>query len=995
MQRRLHQEIIHHDPNALVTVCEPELSVHDFHHSGLSSLQLAAQEGMWQLVVKLLSLGASIDQVNADAANPLNAYFACQSQKTPLYLAIEYGHTLLAQILLACGASQALAFETANTLNNLQMQYRLKQLELDMDIAFSLAFYATIKNDAAVVERILDLLDKDNGNISAVSALLEVALAFDAKSLALVLLQRVGERALRNDPAIYTAGYWASESCKDLLDKACRSDDDWLRTLRQLHVTDRSLKDCLSSAPANIKKEYLAKQKIEMRVDQERLTPEQNAAYAELARGRRLEVELYCETPEEFAVLAEAAWENKNLIILTHLLLHFNLGLFKTFIQNNQSHLAQLWFFLEDKHFHEIALDLKNESELLTRATNFFASESSLLHSLVGQSIHLEKLPDQSFVEFAHKVASDEDALVSALQVSVQDRYPLAAVNIELEESKEEKAGLANPFFRFLEVSPTETKSQFKINVSLSDALTPHDLSIVSVCFNRFGVGINNDEAQKPQEEIRDNPRRKKNKIAPFKDLPSHLWTGYIIPSLDSKNLKALASVSHYMHEYKLITEPALGVQWEANNNLFRARNRRDERLMRLENEAEAINRLLESMQNDLDEKPYGEERDLVFPLKISGGSFLVLALMVYGFINSVIEFNEDRGKLDTLMTADGKSCSAHHACSNYYYTECNDLCDSQGLNELVMALCIIGGVLSLAWTIGASCVLWETCVEGQDRFDHLPLSDLSENTALELNEAKDSMPDPLPHINANTRIGSARNIATALKVQHQREAVQIKHAMAEERRQEDAERKRAEDAERLLREEAAEWDRERMKRLGLPNHSQGKSARLVAGLGQFSPAKVVSGIASLFGKAQPVIHFEAAGTRLLSAENKYDNHDEMEDEGSYQPPVLSGARKSQSGHSSYVPSLFRPSSLVDLEAASAEERKESDQASLIGDAFYRPPASSSSKKGRSSSRRLSNAVGVELVISSSKKSRDRVTEVDNKDHLAIDIHSPRMSGRK
>jgi hypothetical protein len=180
-----------------------------------------------------------------------------------------------------------------------------------------------------------------------------------------------------------------------------------------------------------------------------------------------------------------------------------------------------------------------------------------------------------------------------------------------------------------------------------------------------------------------------------------------------------------------------------------------------------------------------------------------------------------------------------------------------------------------------------------------------------------------------------------------------------------------------------------------LVKSSQDKSGRLLPALGYFSPAKAISVVSAFFG-ARPTIQFEAAKAVLVPAEEKYDSADEVEDDGSYQPPVLSGAKKNQSRQSSALPisslSLFRQASAQSAELY--EEHKQSQSHVDIEDeGGYQPPAPrSSSKKPQSSSRRVPSVWGVELVSSSSHKSKSRPIRADSDDDLVIDIHSPKSS---
>jgi hypothetical protein len=450
------------------------------------------------------------------------------------------------------------------------------------------------------------------------------------------------------------------------------------------------------------------------------------------------------------------------------------------------------------------------------------------------------------------------------------------------------------------------------------------------------------------------------------------------VPSLNSKDLKSLASVSHYTHEYKLAAEPHFDARWIAHDERFIASSRREERLNRFLNEAESINRLLEAMQAGLDEKSFLDEREVCFPTTVMLISSGFTLLAIYGLIYYNAAIADDYTAINLTQ-----SCAATNACN--VYNECIELCESRDLHATAFALSLLGGIFSLTFLLSSFIMLMENCFAGQQRFDDMPLSDVCADALVELREVKSSQPDPLPILQANSPVGYVRQIATEVRSNRLRGAARIQAEIEIEKRDEVIERERVEVAR----------DREGEAYMPLVKSSQDKSGRLLPALGYFSPAKAISVVSAFFG-ARPTIQFEAAKAVLVPAEEKYDSADEVEDDGSYQPPVLSGAKKNQSRQSSALPisslSLFRQASAQSAELY--EEHKQSQSHVDIEDeGGYQPPAPrSSSKKPQSSSRRVPSVWGVELVSSSSHKSKSRPIRADSDDDLVIDIHSPKSS---
>jgi hypothetical protein len=119
----LFKAILDHDTASAVTLIE-QVRVCHVSWGGCNALQIAAREGQQEIVLQLLREGVRVDQVGTH-------------QKTAFYYAIEYGHTLTARILLACGANREEAVLLAK---------QFKQEELIQEIVCLDVDAATVRN---------------------------------------------------------------------------------------------------------------------------------------------------------------------------------------------------------------------------------------------------------------------------------------------------------------------------------------------------------------------------------------------------------------------------------------------------------------------------------------------------------------------------------------------------------------------------------------------------------------------------------------------------------------------------------------------------------------------------------------------------------------------------------------------------------------------------------------------------------------------------------
>ena len=221
--------------------------------TGLSPLQLAARTGSIPEIVSILAEGAGVDEVNYLGEFKSDNPFVEQQTKCPaLYLAMERGHRLAAQVLLAFGADKGSALKLAVQFKNQDVGKELAALQQDPELPFTLIaiFGSEYKGlvyrllGQPLLEIVIDpALDKDKkadaGDESkvgpeetAIAGLIELA-ANKNRSHFLNELLTVGKPLHRSD--VRSAGYWALEKGNsDMVDKVCRNPREKALALCQL-----------------------------------------------------------------------------------------------------------------------------------------------------------------------------------------------------------------------------------------------------------------------------------------------------------------------------------------------------------------------------------------------------------------------------------------------------------------------------------------------------------------------------------------------------------------------------------------------------------------------------------------------------------------------------------------------------------------------------------------------------------------------------------------
>jgi hypothetical protein len=117
---------------------------------GLSPLQIAAYEGMTEVVLALLASEAIINK-RAGRLSDL-------SYKTPLYLAVLRGHGLIAQILLCLGADLEMAIKIAEQEDNDEVLNQLISLTIDSDVFCAVAYWSISHHSFYNNNHLIDLL---------------------------------------------------------------------------------------------------------------------------------------------------------------------------------------------------------------------------------------------------------------------------------------------------------------------------------------------------------------------------------------------------------------------------------------------------------------------------------------------------------------------------------------------------------------------------------------------------------------------------------------------------------------------------------------------------------------------------------------------------------------------------------------------------------------------------------------------------------------------
>ncbi len=219
--------------------------INETNESGLTFLQIAAREGLVQVVLHLLNEQASVDKTtDLEHENPLVRE---QAAATPLYLAVENGHYLIADILLVAGANKENALEFAYKIRRSDIAKQLENFSIDYNVIRGLLYWGITQGEhllkLALIQLNLNIqnIKFDKAFKRDIVGLIELACKLNHEKVVIELLKL--KPICRNELHIRTAAYWAEiNNNSNLHSLLCRHDMDRAVVLYQLFIHNQENK---------------------------------------------------------------------------------------------------------------------------------------------------------------------------------------------------------------------------------------------------------------------------------------------------------------------------------------------------------------------------------------------------------------------------------------------------------------------------------------------------------------------------------------------------------------------------------------------------------------------------------------------------------------------------------------------------------------------------------------------------------------------------------
>jgi hypothetical protein len=404
--------------------------------NGHTALQIAAKQGCREIVLCLLSHGAPVDAVG-------------NHQETPFYDAIKYGHTLVAQILLACGASQDRARQRAQELNQERLAEDISGLTVNAAIIRNILLWSanTVYNVNYLFDQIkphLDLLSNDER-----VAIVEVMTLKRGEVLAPSQMSTLVGADFCNDSRL-TPGYWVASKAERSdplifhgtintvgLANVCHSDKHWKATLQQLRYLNRRTYNYFFSADAAI----IGKTFAQLREWEDSFGPvtflsevstSRQRFYQRLIQAQFADVAglLSAENAEEdqYEVCAEAiicAFEKNNFVTLRlckELTNIDNEVLLARFLRKNQHDLALSWLMCSGIELANFLLHFPGDNLIINQVA-LWEKREGLAYTLISSRMGINGFVTKEAIQLLDTLGQTKEQKMQQVAQALQSRY--------------------------------------------------------------------------------------------------------------------------------------------------------------------------------------------------------------------------------------------------------------------------------------------------------------------------------------------------------------------------------------------------------------------------------------------------------------------------------------------------------------------------------------------------------------------------------------------
>jgi hypothetical protein len=589
----LQRHILNFDFPAITKfLAQSEPFLIDDEINGFTALQIAAREGLANVVLELLYAGAQID---------------VPARETPLYLAVKYGHLLVAQILLIHGAKLHLAEGAA--------QLIIDPTVVVSSLSWGVMHFNIKHNPLALFQVALTKLQYHPDKKIIASALLELAAANNKKELIPLLLPL--ERHVRHDVNILTPGFWCLKHTDEaLFVDVCSKPEEKLLTLRQLHAAkkDKEFVKYYEQWGADIQDRFSQIDATEAKEDQS-LQGKVRVAYISAADGVVDTIKKLKLTTDEFSHLIQYAFDRKNFYALQSLYAGCvsPLAVLKKLLEAQQTELVTYSLINLNANLFYFAQECAQDISLLEKLKKY-TTASGLIYSACSRGIQPTQPPSDKTFKIL-KFADNDLSLYAILQLSINNHFNIPASAVTMQDN-----------------------NRFTFDASISIAKK----GTLRTCYSRFGFVL--------QGKVEHS-----NKLM---NITRDLWQYKIISQLSTNDKASLSVVSKSCREWVVFSSlnKKASELWLINDKLLSVQYK----IKSLDEFSEKLNAVLEKQSYW---RYFLTSPEMRFLFLLLGAG----AALDYGANHLVHDYHEEREVYNNVLI-NASSSIFNITCSDFSY---------------------------------------------------------------------------------------------------------------------------------------------------------------------------------------------------------------------------------------------------------------------------------------------------------------------------------------
>lgn len=425
-----HVEMSDHRPNDALKGPNLAAAINKSDKDGLRLISIGAREGMLTPALLLAQNGADLNASKVDLDHRdnyiqnHNVPLAVENaKKSPVKLAEERGHTLLASVLVACGAPEEKQPCTEN-IRNAVMYWTIENYQPHNQIKLWENLQPVVNHSAANSLLVNDSKNENQITEYGFSRFIEFATFKNNRALTQSLMMAVKYKA---HSTIHSGGFWASMNRDTYLQHYFDNlQDDALQVLTVEQLAQAGKHTFAEESFLKLttpQRSAYSEKDTTIVVDSNTLTSKQTKIYQSAAIGRSSPIQ--GDLKDLFDCLLYA-FKEQNYVAFSQLKkMSDPLKILEYAVQEKHKDFVQFWVIVNHIDIYQQCLDFRGNIDLLFPFIDACTSRAGVLQSIISRHIKgLKSTLTASEYQLFITINQGDNALIDAFLYCANDRYP-------------------------------------------------------------------------------------------------------------------------------------------------------------------------------------------------------------------------------------------------------------------------------------------------------------------------------------------------------------------------------------------------------------------------------------------------------------------------------------------------------------------------------------------------------------------------------------------